>query len=277
MIAHAERQFFHDAHVVHACTAHGRAFQFHRFEDRHRIDQTGPGRAPFNAFQHRLLLLVRPFESDRIPWELCRPSERFSVGDIIHQEDQSVRRQVIVIHHAGKIDDRTGERERFYFFIVYHIKALPAQPFELFGTGIVKIDAFRRDKRESIKTDMPACRHGRIELSYGTGAEISGILILLFIGRDPGIDLLKIGVTDHGFTAQDQFAGIRDHERNIVEEAGIRRDDLTHFAVSSGHSLEKFSIAVGEYNCQAIHLPGKQPLLVSQPVDQILDIFCLIK
>ena len=66
---------------------------------------------------------------------------------------------------------------------------------------------FYQGKR--IESDVTLCRDLIIQLSNGSTAQISGILIFCLCICDLTVDLLKIAVSDNGLAPQDQFPGIR--------------------------------------------------------------------
>ena len=89
-IPDSKLQFLYNADVVHAGTAHCGAFQLHRLKNRHRVDQSGSGRAPFHIHQLGLPHFIRPFESEGIPWKFGSASKRFAVGNVIIGNHQPV-------------------------------------------------------------------------------------------------------------------------------------------------------------------------------------------
>ena len=74
----------------------------------------------------------------------------------------------------------------------------------------------------------------------------------------------------HRLAPQHQLALKRDLQRDVYEHLRVGRDHLSDLPVSAGDRLEQRSVPVGEHHGQAVQLPGKKALLVSQPVPKLL-------
>ena len=149
------------------------------------------------------------------------------------------------------------------FPVLYHLKALFLQPGKLTGVGILKIHPIGFHQRKSKKLNVSSRRHRTVQLTHGTAAEISRILVFRIHILDFFVDLLKITVGNHRLAPEDQLTLIGDLKRNVGKYPGVGSDDLAHLAVSSGNSLAEFSILVGEYDSQTVQLPGHQRFVLT--------------
>ena len=174
--------------------------QFHRLEDRHRIDQAGPAGAPFHLFQYGLPQFIRPFESDGMPGEFRRPPQGLPVRDVIIGQDQPVRGDVVVFYLL--LEQFDGIRDAFlcHQIMFHHLEALLLQETELLRHQTARAASFPRfgaHQSKRIEPHIPPGRNLVVQLSHGAAAEVPGILVLRVHVLYPGIYLLKVRVADN--------------------------------------------------------------------------------
>ena len=280
-------QALYNAYVMNAGPAHGGALQLHRLKNGNRIDQAGTAGAPFHFKQGGFRRFILPLERNGIPGELGRGTQGKSVGDIIIDEHQAVRRNGKGFDSFLETGNRLFHVLCVHLPVLHHIKALRGKEFKLLFSGIFKIRSFRTNlrircgsllrgnQRESIKAHVSLRCDLTGKLAHGTGAEVSRVLIarvgiLYFF-----IDLFKILIGDDGLAAQHQLTLKGNDQRDVHEHLRIGSNHLSDLPVSPGDRLEQGSVPIGEHHGQAVQLPGKKSLLVSQPVPQFLSAFRL--
>ena len=139
-------------------TADRRSLQFYRIENCDRIDQSCPGRTPFDFPQYRFPNLVCPFKGKGISREFCCAPKRISISNIIIECNQTIRRKIIVLNCMRKIIHCFIQRLARDHPIFYHLKSLRFKPLHLISSGIMHINILRRHQRESIKSYIsPGC------------------------------------------------------------------------------------------------------------------------
>ena len=100
------------------------------------------------------------------------------------------------------------------------------------------------------------CAFFGIKLTDATACKISWILVSIPL-RKGLVDFLKILVTDHGFSADNDFFFFRNGHWHAMDHRGIVGNIFSYNAVSSGHCTNKLSTNISHNNSQPIHLPGQ--------------------
>ena len=276
-VSDAEFQVFHDTEIMHAGAADRSPLQFYGLKYGNRIDQSGPGRAPFNLQQLRITDLIRPFKGIGISWELCGCTQRLPIGNIIVHKYEPVRRKIIFRNLPCKPLYLLLNRLRCNQMVFHHFESLFLQPVKLFGPGVMKIHFFRAYKTECKKPDIALCRNLVIQLSYRAAAEIPGILVLCIHILNLCIDLCKILIPDHGLSSQDQLPSVGNVYGKIFEYFCIISDHFPDFPIASCDCLDQRFVPIGQYDRQAVQFPGDHRLLFSEKCLQLLHIFRLIQ
>ena len=133
-IPHSQLQRFHNTNIMHAGPADRRALQLHRLKDRHRVDQSGPGRTPFYLHQLGLPDFIRPFKRHGVSWKFgCVPQGQ-PVINIIQKQHQPVRRKIIVADPLGKRSHDLLQIPAIHHHVFHYIKSLVHQPLKLLST-----------------------------------------------------------------------------------------------------------------------------------------------
>ena len=269
-VSRRKPQLPHDTHIVDAGPAHRGSLQLHRLKYRHRVDKPRPGRTPLDILKGRLADLIPPLEGNGIPGKFGRPPQGIAVGDVVIQKHQAVGGDVVALDGLRKLRHSIPDGLPGYLHPVYHLKSLTLQPFKLLLSGVFKIHALRLHQAEGEEIHISLCGNLAVQLSDRTAAEVPRILVLCVRIADLRIDLLKLRIADDGLAPEDQLALIGDIHRQIGKYFRIPGDDFPDFPVSAGYRLHKSSVPVGENNRQPVHFPGKQALLVSQPLRQLV-------
>ena len=181
---------------MHRSTADRRSFQLHRLEDRHRIDQAGPGGAPFDLLQTGLPKLILPFKCKGVPGKFGRAPQRLSVCNILVDADQTVRGHVIGSHGTGKFHNRIRHALTSDLLIFHHVKALASQPQELLLPGIFKIHPCCAHQGKRIEIHISSGCDLIVQLTDRAAAQIPGIFVSGGLVLDLPVDFLKIRITD---------------------------------------------------------------------------------
>ena len=262
---------------MEACPGYRSPLQFHRFKDCHRIDQTGPGRAPLNLEKPRLRQLVLPFKSKGIAREFRRRSQGFPVRDIIIEGDQSVRRNLIMKDLFLKVSDGLIQSVRRGHQMLHNLKALPLQKTELLQMRIPEINAFCLYERKGEKADISAGRNLIVQLANGTAAQIAGVLVMDLLLSHGFIDLLKIRIGDDRLPAQDQLSPVGNSQRKVPEHSRVAGNHLADLAVAAGNCLLQLSLPVSQHHRQTVQFPGNERLLISYEGSEHFNLFCFIE
>ena len=195
--------------IVHGSAAYSRPLQFNRLKNRHGIDQACAAGAPLHLRQSRLLLLIGPFKRYGIAGKLGRCPQGFSIGNIVKQKDQTVRRNIVSRAFLLKVSHGLCNRLSCHKDRLDSLKALFFEKTQLLQSGVMKVraGAFRSaflqgslHQRKSVKTNPPAGRHCAVQLAHRAAAEIAGIFVSDILDHSSGscllgylfIDLLKI-------------------------------------------------------------------------------------
>ena len=261
------------------------AFEFHRLEDRDGIDKAGPARAPFHVDQRCLHELIRPLESNGIAGELGGCAKRLAVCDVIEREHKSVGRKIARGDLLLEFPDLFRHIIRRDAHVFHRLKSLVRQEFHLLLSGVVKREIPGLYQRKSVKSDPALSSDPVVELPDTAAAQIPGILVA-HIGQIARgcrfrfqlfVDLLEVRVTDQGLSAQDDrlFAGNVDRE--ILEHLGVVGDHFPDLAVSPGHRFCQLPVLIGEYNGEAVQLPGQKSLVAAKPLRKGLPVLCLVQ
>ncbi len=128
---------------MHARPPDRRPLQFHRIENRDRIDQSGSRRAPLHFAECRLLRVIRPFKSDGIPGELGCRTERVTVGNIVQKKYQSVGWNIVCPDFLFKVRDPVHDCLPRYSMVFDNIEPLLFQKQKLLLAAVVKIYLLR--------------------------------------------------------------------------------------------------------------------------------------
>ena len=276
-VADPEHQVLHNAYVMHAGSAYRRSLQLHRFEYRHRIDQSRTGRTPLDLQKPGFSLLICPFERKSIPRKFSRGPQRLPIRNTVIQSDKSVRRKAVLGHSSRKPVHRFVKRFSRYDPVFYRLKALAFQPEHFVFMRILKILSIGTDQTKRIKTHIPFSSDPVVQLPDRSAAKIPRILVSRVHIFDLFIDPLEVLVGDDGFAPEYKTAFKRDLNRKVPEHPRIVGDHLSDHTVSPCDCFREFSLFVGEYNGQPVHFPGQKGLMISDKGPQDLPVLGFIQ
>ena len=260
-----------------ACAPHFGALKIHRVKNRNRVNEPRPRGTPLDFAEHRLRLLILPLEGNRISRKLCRAPKRLAVGNVVKQEHEAVRGEVVLRNLRFKTEHAVPQGIRGHGLVFDHLKALVAKPRKLRRAGVVEVDPLSLHQGEGVEVNAARRRHRGVQLAHRARAEVPRVLILCLCLRQFRIDARKIRVAHQGFAAEQKFPLERDAERHIAKSPHGSCHEFADVTVAARHRLIELTVPVAQHYREAVHLPRKQCLLRSEPGNQLVHALGLIE
>ena len=260
-----------------ACAPHFGALKIHRVKNRNRVNEPRPRGTPLDFAEHCLRLLILPLEGNRVSRKLCRAPQRLAVRNVIKQEHEAVRGEVVLRNFRFKTEHAVPQGSRGHGLVFDHLKALVSEPRKLRRAGVVELDTLRLHQGEGVEVNAARRRHRGVQLAHRTRTEVPRVLILCLCLRQFRIDALKIRVAHQGFAAEQKFPLERDAERHIAKRPHGSCHEFADIAVAARHRLIERAVPVAQYYREAVHLPREQCLLRPEPGNQLIHTLGLVE